>query len=39
MSSLNCPEEVQLAEELIKMNNWAGMVNLQELEAKQMLLL
>ena len=26
MSTLNCPEEVYLAEELIKMNPWAGMV-------------
>tara|TARA_Y100000590_G_scaffold466368_1_gene641465 strand:- start:208 stop:1518 length:1311 start_codon:yes stop_codon:yes gene_type:complete len=26
MSTLNCPEEVELAEELIKMNPWANMV-------------
>ena len=26
MSTLNCPEEVQLAEKLIDMNNWADMV-------------
>lgn len=28
MSTLNCPEEVYLAEELIKMNPWASMVRL-----------
>lgn len=28
MSTLNCPEEVYLAEELIKINPWAGMVRL-----------
>lgn len=26
MSTLNCPEEVELAEQLIEMNPWAGMV-------------
>ena len=26
LSTLNCPEEVELAEELINMNPWAGMV-------------
>lgn len=28
MSSLNCPEEVQLAEDLLEINPWAGMVRL-----------
>ncbi|MEK6982309.1 MAG: aminotransferase class III-fold pyridoxal phosphate-dependent enzyme [Candidatus Micrarchaeota archaeon] len=26
MATLNCPEEVELAEKLLKMNQWAGMV-------------
>ena len=35
MSSLNCKEEVLLAEKLIEMNKWSGMVNLQKLELKR----
>ena len=38
MSTLNCPEEVYLAEKLISMHDWSGMV-VARVEVKQMQLL
>ena len=37
MSTLNCKEEVLLAEKLIEINPWAQMVKFEELEVKLML--
>ena len=38
MSSLNCPEEVFLAEKLTEMHPWSDMVKFAELVERQILL-